>query len=298
MFEIISICSLLCSSDVIAAISMINYKDQPKLFSIVYGEGVFNDIVSIILFNTVSGLRSQDFTPSTPFTIIGNFIVLAASSLAIGLVFGILSSFLFKYARFLCHSAITETILLLLIAFIGYYISESLQFSGIISLLACGISMAHYTWYNLSPQGKTISSVTFSILGSIAESIVFAYIGLCVFTYSKGKGAEEDDNYYWSFSFIIWMTVIVIVGRIAAVFTAHGLFSLCQKKKDITIRELGFISYGGMIRGAIAFGLVLKISPLPNAKGEKFRERGVIVTTTLALVIITTVLFGSFMPVV
>ena len=53
MFQILSICSLLCSSDVIAAISMISYNDQPKLFSIVYGEGVFNDIVSIILFNTV-----------------------------------------------------------------------------------------------------------------------------------------------------------------------------------------------------------------------------------------------------
>ena len=56
MFEILSICSLLCSSDVIAAISMISYDDQPKLFSIVYGEGVFNDIVSIILFNTVQKL--------------------------------------------------------------------------------------------------------------------------------------------------------------------------------------------------------------------------------------------------
>ena len=53
MFEVLSVCALLCSSDVIAAISMINYSDQPKLFSIVYGEGVFNDIVSIILFNTV-----------------------------------------------------------------------------------------------------------------------------------------------------------------------------------------------------------------------------------------------------
>lgn len=51
--EILSFCSLLCSSDVIAAISMISYTDQPKLFSIVYGEGVFNDIVSIIMFNTV-----------------------------------------------------------------------------------------------------------------------------------------------------------------------------------------------------------------------------------------------------
>ena len=158
--------------------------------------------------------------------------------------------------------------------------------------------MAHYTWYNLSPQGKTISSVTFSILGSMAESLVFGYIGLCVFTYSPGPGSETDSDYYWSLSFICWMTAIVICGRLAAVFTAHGLFSLCSKRKDVTLRELLFISYGGMIRGAIAFGLVLKI-PIKNEEtGEPFKERGAIVTTTLALVIITTVVFGSFMPVV
>lgn len=54
MFQILNACSLLCSSDIIAAISMISYTAQPQLFSIIYGEGVFNDIVSIILFKTVS----------------------------------------------------------------------------------------------------------------------------------------------------------------------------------------------------------------------------------------------------
>jgi len=63
MFEVLSVCALLCSSDVIAAISMVNYNEQPKLFSIVYGEGVFNDIVSIILFNTVQSFKTNfDFT--------------------------------------------------------------------------------------------------------------------------------------------------------------------------------------------------------------------------------------------
>jgi NhaP-type Na+/H+ or K+/H+ antiporter len=67
-FEVLCICSLLCSSDVIAAISMISYSDQPKLFSIVYGEGVFNDIVSIILFNTVNGLNTKkSFNWKSPF---------------------------------------------------------------------------------------------------------------------------------------------------------------------------------------------------------------------------------------
>ena len=130
-------------------------------------------------------MSNADFTGSTPFTIAGNFIVLALASLAVGLIGGIFSSLMFKYLRFLCHSAITETLLLMIIAFVTYFISESGGFSGIISLLTCGITMAHYTWYNLSPQGKTISSVAIGMLGSGAESVVFSYIGLCTFTYAS-----------------------------------------------------------------------------------------------------------------
>ena len=42
-----------------------------------------------------------------------------------------------------------------------------------------------------------------------------------------------------------------------------------------------------MIRGAIAFGLVLRID------GAAFKNRDVIVTTSLSLVVFTTVVFGS-----
>lgn len=48
--------SLLCSSDVVAAVSIVDYEAQPKLYSCIFGEGVFNDIISIVLFNTVSSL--------------------------------------------------------------------------------------------------------------------------------------------------------------------------------------------------------------------------------------------------
>mgnify|MGYP006104249763 FL=1 len=74
--------------------------------------------------------------------------------------------------------------------------------------------------------------------------------------------------------------------------------SLCAKNPDVTFKELLFVTYGGMIRGAIAFGLVLKIPDLPAGDVNHFKERGVVVTTTLACVIFTTVVFGSFMPIV
>lgn len=51
--EILLIASVLCSSDVVAAVACIKYEEQPKLFSIVFGEGVTNDAVCIILFNVV-----------------------------------------------------------------------------------------------------------------------------------------------------------------------------------------------------------------------------------------------------
>jgi sodium/hydrogen exchanger-like protein 6/7/sodium/hydrogen exchanger 8 len=62
--------ALVCSSDVVAAVSIVDYKAQPKLFSCIFGEGIANDIVSIIIFNTVLYLQGQTFEAYTPFLIL------------------------------------------------------------------------------------------------------------------------------------------------------------------------------------------------------------------------------------
>jgi sodium/hydrogen exchanger-like protein 6/7/sodium/hydrogen exchanger 8 len=56
IMQILVFCSLLCSSDVVAAVSIVDFEAQPKLFSCIFGEGVTNDIVSIIMFNAVMSL--------------------------------------------------------------------------------------------------------------------------------------------------------------------------------------------------------------------------------------------------
>lgn len=61
------------------------------------------------------------------------------------------------------------------------------------------------------------------------------------------------------------------------------------------MRELFFVWFGGLIRGAIAFGLVLR---LESESGIAKSHKDVIITTTLVLVIFTTIVFGSIMPLV
>jgi NhaP-type Na+/H+ or K+/H+ antiporter len=86
--EILLLCSLMCSSDVVAAVSLIDFQKEPKLFSMVFGEGIVNDAVSIILFNTVFKYTgdTETFSTQTIFKVILEFTKLTLSSVACGVV--------------------------------------------------------------------------------------------------------------------------------------------------------------------------------------------------------------------
>ncbi len=248
-----------------------------------FGEGIVNDAVAIILFNTVSNfVEGEEFTAKTPFKIIGNFIVLGLASIAIGLAYGLLGSYIFKAMRFVTVSAVKETLLIFCIGYLAYGTGEVSHMSGIISLLTSGVVMAHYAWYSLSAQGKHVSSVAFQVIGFGFEAFVFAYLGLTFFAY-KDKP--------WSWQFILIELIVIVIGRFCGTVGLVYFLSLCKHKKQVTFKELCFISYAGMIRGAIAFGLVLKIS-------DEVAEKDVIITTSLTLVVVTTILYGSMMPLV
>ena len=123
--------ALLCLSDVVAAVSIVNYEAQPKLFSCIFGEGVFNDIVSIILFNTVNNLQTQTFETSTIFVIIGQFLLLGVVSILVGLIYGVITSLVFKHFRFMTVTPIVETFLIFSICLTAYFTSELLIIGGI-----------------------------------------------------------------------------------------------------------------------------------------------------------------------
>jgi NhaP-type Na+/H+ or K+/H+ antiporter len=55
--EILMLSSLLCATDTVAANSMIKAEKFPVLNAVLFGEGILNDAVAIILFGTVSKLK-------------------------------------------------------------------------------------------------------------------------------------------------------------------------------------------------------------------------------------------------
>lgn len=206
-----------------------------------------------------------------------SFVSLAFFSVFIGVLLGVISSLVFKNFRWLTHSPVVECNMIFCFAYIAYSISELFHFSGIISLLTSGILMAHYTWYNLSPQSKQVTSITFSILGYGIEAFVFGYLGLTFFSYME---------YEWSWQLFVCELAIIIIGRFTSTVGIIKFLELFGYKSGIRFKDLCFIAYAGMIRGAVAFGLVLRID-------DGVKNKPVIVTTSLSLVVFTTIVLGS-----
>ena len=65
-----------------------------------------------------------------------------------------------------------------------------------------------------------------------------------------------------------------------------------DKSNKLNFREISFLTYAALIRGAIAFGLVENLDP------HTFEKKDVIVSTTFVLVVTSTFIFGGFTPLV
>ena len=87
-------------------------------------------------------------------------------------------------------------------------------------------------------------------MGATFEAAVYSYIGIALYS---------TIPTWWSWGFVIVEFFIIVIFRIIAVNATFYGFRLCFKRKTISFKELIFITYGGMIRGAIAFALILKI---------------------------------------
>lgn len=137
-----------------------------------------------------------------------------------------------------------------------------------------------------------MTSATFQVLGFGFEAFVFSYLGLTFFAYI---------DFPWSWQFIAYEVLIIIVGRTIGTVGLIYFLSLFGHQRKVSFREINFISYAGMIRGAIAFGLVLRLIDYAHDTENytlDLTKAQVITTTALSLVILTTIFFGSLMPLV
>ena len=284
MMDALSFAAVISATDAVAALTFIHEDTEPKLFAILFGEGVVNDAVCIVIYKILTDFQrgGGEFTFSSVMGMFGTFVSLFGWSFVIGLGMGIVGSLILKSLKKYSIGRQAECALICLFAYLSYILSEELELSPIIALLFNGIFNSHYSFYNLSFQAREESSILSRVLSALAEAFVFIYLGLTAVHYFQVA---------FSWSFMIFELIVVVVGRFVSVYGICVLMDLFHVTNfKLSFVERGICGCSGTIRGAIAFGLSISIV----SKSELNRD--ILLSTTLSLVFISTIVFGALMP--
>ncbi|CAG9793860.1 unnamed protein product [Diatraea saccharalis] len=271
--------SLISAVDPVATVAIFHALDvDPVLNMLVFGESILNDAVAIVL--TTAVLDSNDPLMSTGEAIlsaINRFWLMFFASAGIGVLFALVSALLLKHVDLRKNPSL-EFGMMLVFTYAPYVLAEGIHLSGIMAILFCGIVMSHYTHFNLSTVTQVTMQQTMRTLAFIAETCVFAYLGLAIFSF---RHRVEP-------ALVVWSIVMCLLGRAANIFP---LALLCNKFREHKItKKMMFIMWFSGLRGAISYALSLHL-------GFSDETRHVIITTTLIIVLFTTLFFGgSTMP--
>jgi len=247
--------SVLSASDTVAAISVISEEEAPVMRGILLGEGVINDAVAIILFQSALRLNLDTLSASSAGTYLLDIGYICISSILVGLIFGLISAAMTRKFREFNHHPPTEVAMLFFLGYLGYMVSFALDFSGVISILTTAIMMGHYTWYNISEEARAVSRSVFHIVGEIIEAFIFVYIGLCTYEYYQ---------HFTGYFFMLESSLMVMFARFSGIVLFPGLLKLVMKRFKLRWMELVTIWFAGSIRGAIAFALILTVEDSAN----------------------------------
>ncbi|KAF9973035.1 monovalent cation:H+ antiporter, CPA1 (nhx1), partial [Modicella reniformis] len=174
--------SVLSATDPVTILAIFNQlKVDPKLYSIIFGESILNDAVSIVMFETLKKYRGEDFHLGNVVHGASTFFFVFSISLMIGAIIGLIAALALKRTNIHLYPGL-ESCLIALMAYASYFFSNSVHLSGIVSLLFCGITLKHYAYESMSLRSKRTTKSLFQVLAQLSENFIFIYLGLTLFT--------------------------------------------------------------------------------------------------------------------
>ncbi|KIY67623.1 sodium/hydrogen exchanger [Cylindrobasidium torrendii FP15055 ss-10] len=277
--------STLSATDPVTILAIFNqYKVDPKLYTVIFGESLLNDAVSIVMYETLSQFHGEEVYISSIFRGIGIFLLSFSVSMALGVAFGLAMSLLLKHSSLNLYPGI-ESCLVALSAYTCYFFSNGIGMSGIVSLLFCGITLKHYAYHTMSRRTQRSSKYIFSTLAQLSENFIFIYLGMSIFTSAPTDGITN----YVKPLFIVITFVAVVFTRYAAVFPLSEAINFFlkhargQRTEELPHSYQMMLFWAGL-RGAVGVAL---------AAGFKGESRETLRLTVLIVVVMTVVVFGG-----
>uniref|UniRef100_A0A914DQY2 Sodium/hydrogen exchanger n=2 Tax=Acrobeloides nanus TaxID=290746 RepID=A0A914DQY2_9BILA len=273
-FEIMLFSALISAVDPVAVIAVFEEIHVNEfLFINVFGEALFNDGASVVLyqmFSKFSVIGESNIVPTDYLLGMLSFFVISLGGAFIGIIFAMLVSIATKFTD---RVKILAPVFIFVFPYLSYLTAEMLGLSSILAIVACGIMMKEYVKGNITHDASSSVKYFVKMLAQASETAIFFFLGL----------STVSRNHHWDTAFVIAALVACLVFRILGVIWQCALLNRFRTKQFSPIDQF-VLSYGGL-RGAIAFGLSVSMPSTVLAKP-------LFVTTTIVVIYFTVFLQG------
>uniref|UniRef100_A0A7N6BBC4 Sodium/hydrogen exchanger n=1 Tax=Anabas testudineus TaxID=64144 RepID=A0A7N6BBC4_ANATE len=266
--------AIISATDPVTVLAIFNeLHADGDLYALLFGESVMNDAVAIVLSSSIvayqpSGANTHMFDASAFFKSVGIFLGIFSGSFVMGAATGVVT-----FTKLHCFPLL-ETALFFLMSWSTFLLAEACGFTGVVAVLFCGITQAHYTYNNLSEESTKRTKQLFEVLHFLAENFIFSYMGLALFTF---------QNHIFSPLFIFGAFIAIFIGRAFNIYPLSFLLNLGRRHK-IKGNFQHMMMFAGL-RGAMAFALAIRDTAT--------YARQMMFTTTLLIVFFTVWVFGG-----
>ncbi|XP_035828489.1 sodium/hydrogen exchanger 2 [Aplysia californica] len=274
--EIMVFSSLIVAVDPVAVLAVFNEIGvNHVLYFLVFGESLLNDGVTVVLYKVFQAYNVMDEINGIHYFLgILKFFVVCIGGLALGVLSGLLTAVMTKYST---HVKVAQPIIVFTMVYFGFLMAELFGFSGIISIIGCGLTQVHYAFANISSKSRTTIKYFTKVISSCNEIIIFLFLGLSM----------VNDTHVWHTGFTLWTIFFCLAFRFVIIFAMSSLINWLDvyRVRKIGFQEQYMIAYGGL-RGAVCFSLVALLDP------KDIPAKNMFVTTTLAVIIFTVFVQG------
>ncbi|XP_040988661.1 sodium/hydrogen exchanger 4 isoform X2 [Juglans microcarpa x Juglans regia] len=243
-------------------------------------------------FNCVQKLDISRIDSRTALHVIGDFFYLFLASTALGIMAGLVTSYVLKTLTFGRHSSVREIALMILMAYLSYILAELLQLSGILTVFFCGILMSHYAWHNLSENSRITTRHLFATMSFIAETFIFLFVGMDALDIEMWRMTKL--SFGTSMSIYSTLILLVLLGRAAFVFPLSVLSNYMNRRAKrtsvITFKHQIIIWWAGLMRGAVSIALAFKQFTYSGVTSDPINAT--MITNTIVIVLFSTLVFG------
>ncbi|XP_030071917.1 sodium/hydrogen exchanger 9 isoform X2 [Microcaecilia unicolor] len=243
--------SLMSATDPVTVLAIFHELHvDTDLYALLFGESVLNDAVAIVLTYSISIYSPKEnpnaFDAAAFFQSVGNFLWIFAGSFAMGSAYAVVTALLTKFTK-LCEFPMLETGLFFLLSWSAFLSAEAAGLTGIVAVLFCAVTQAHYTYNNLSPDSKMRTKQLFEFMNFLAENFIFCYMGLAMFTF---------QNHIFNVLFIFGAFIAIFIARACNIYPLSFILNLGRKQR-IPWNFQHMMMFSGL-RGAIAFALAIR----------------------------------------